>query len=276
MLLPRYVPSKFLLPYLVLVTCLAACQDKDAAPEARQCAGTSASAAGRVVVRYQEQLGSGGPAAALICHDEVMHPCANYLLDQVVTSAGDQLGIHFKGAITPNICLTQPRLAYSQVDLSKLAIGTYAVAWQAGSKQTTGTINVLADRVEVSSCDSNTVAVRNPVTYRIPATTIWGQSYARTPAAQAAVAVVLDSLRKEGAVPITLPAGQYSYFQVDAAGKLVPISASQNGQPASAITTPILLSYSGNFARLRGVLKRKPQAADLSMSLQSARGENGW
>lgn len=272
----HYTQSKSLFGSLLFASCLTACHDKEAAPEAKPCTGTSASAAGRVVVRYQEQLGNSGPAAALLCHDEVMYPCANYFLQQVVNTAGNRLSINFTGVTKPSICLTQPRLAYSQVDLSNLATGTYEVAWQAGSKQTPGTIAIFSDRVEVSSCDSNTVAVRNPVTYRISVTTVWGQSYARTPAAQAAVAVVLDSLRKEGAVPITLPAGHYSYFQVDAAGKLVPISALQNGQPASAITTPILLSYSGNFARIKGVLKRKPQAADLSFGLQSARGENAW
>ncbi|HET9504366.1 MAG TPA: hypothetical protein VFO93_12560 [Hymenobacter sp.] len=272
----HYTRFTFLLPCLALASCLTACQDKKDAPEAAQCAGTSASAAGRVVVRYQEQLGSTGPAATLLCNDEVIHPCANYTLEQVVATTGSQLSINFTGVTTPTLCLTHPRLAYTQVDLSKLPLGTYNVTWQAGGRQTTGSIAILTDRVEVSSCDSNTVAVRNPITYRIPATTVWGQSYARTPAAQAAVAVVLDSLRKEGAVPITLPAGRYSYFQVDATGKLVPISASQNGQPASAIVTPVLLSYSGNFARIKGILKRKPQAADLSFGLNSARGENAW
>ena len=266
--------------YLLALGLLAACtqQQEPESPPVPQCPNTSNSPAGRVVVQYREELRAGtDPAPGLRCRDEVNHPCGNFTLAQTVTPAySNGLSINFTGAVAPTICLTTLDYAYSRVDLSALAPGNYAVAWQAGAKQTTGAIRVLADRVEVSSCDSNTVAVRFPVTYRLPATTLWGQAYARTPAAQAAVAGVLDSLRKEGAVPITLPAGHYSYFNVSATGQLIPIPASQNGQPATAITTPVLLSYSGNFARIKGIIKRRPQAADLSFGLNSAHGENAW
>ncbi|MGI4864929.1 MAG: hypothetical protein ACRYFZ_13475 [Janthinobacterium lividum] len=272
----HYLGRKFVLASLLLVGLFTACEHKSSEVEPVQCTGTSASAAGRIVVRFQDQLAATGTTPTLTCQDEIYHPCANYNLLQVVSSSSNSLSINFTGVDNPSLCLTQPTPAHSRVDLSNLALGTYTIAWQAGSKSTTGSLIIAADRVEVSSCDSNTVAVRNPVTYRIPANTLWGQSYARTHAAQAAVAVVLDSLRKEGAVPITLPAGHYGYFRVDATGQLIPLSASQNGQPATAITTPLLLSYSGNFARIKGILKRKPQAADLSFGLSSARGENAW
>lgn len=246
-------------------------------PPVPECAGLSGSAAGRVVVQYREQLQAGtDPLPALQCRDEIKHPCGNYTLGQVVTSAPTGLSVNFTGAVAPTTCLTTTGYAYSRLDLSTLAPGNYAVAWQTGSKQTTGAIRVLADRVEVSSCDSNTVAVRYPVTFRIPGPTVWGQSYARTAAAQTAVATVLDSLRQAGAMPVKLPAGHYSFFEVDAAGQLVPIPASQNGQPASAVTTPVLLSYSGNFARIQGIIKRRPQAADLSFGVSSAHGETAW
>lgn len=270
---------KFCHPCFAVLALLAACTKQEPeSPPVPECAGTSSSAAGRVVVQYREELqASTNPAPGLRCRDEVQHPCGNYMLAQTVTPAySNGLSINFTGAVAPSLCLTNLDYAYSRVDLGTLVPGNYAVAWQAGSKQTTGAIRVLADRVEVTSCDSNTVAVRYPVTYRIPATALWGQAYARTPAAQAAVAVVLDSLRKEGAVPLMLPAGHYSHFEVGSTGQLIPIPASQNGQPATAVTTPVLLSYPGNFARIKGVIKRRPQAADLSFGLSSAHGEYAW
>ena len=234
----RYLGRKLVPASLLLVGLFIACERKSSDLEPVVCTGTSASAAGRIVVRFQEQLAATGSTPTLTCQDEIYHPCANYSLLHVVSPSSNSLSINFTGVDNPSICLTQPTPAHSRVDLSSLALGTYAIAWQAGSKRTTGSLIIAADRVEVSSCDTNTVAVRNPVTYRIPANTLWGQSYARTPAAQTAVAAVLDSLRKEGATPITLPTGHYGYFQVDSKGQLIPISASQNGQPATAITTP--------------------------------------
>ncbi|RZL13136.1 MAG: hypothetical protein EOO62_09060, partial [Hymenobacter sp.] len=239
-----YFGRTFLPASLLLASILTACERNTAEVEPVQCTGTSASAAGRIVVRFQEQLAATGATPALTCQDEIYHPCTNYHLLQTVSSTSNSLSVNFTGIDNPTICLTSPALAHSLVDLSSLALGTYGVSWQAGGKQTTGTLLIAADRVEVTSCDTNTVAVRNPVTYRIPATTLWGQSYARTPAAQTAMAAVLDSLRKEGAVPITLPTGHYGHFRVDAKGQLIPLSASQKGQPATAVVTPLLLSYS--------------------------------
>lgn len=259
-------------------TLLAACtKEEPESPPVPECAGISSSAAGRVVVQYRERLqASTSPVPMLECRDEVKHPCGNYTLGGVLTATSAGLSINFAGPIQPVVCTTTLDYAYTDLNLGSLAPGNYAVAWQVGSKQTTGAVRVLADRVEITSCDSNTVAVRHPVTYRIPPTTLWGQCYARTAAAQAAVAGVLDSLRKEGAVPVKLPTGHYGHFQVDATGQVVPTPAWRNGQPATATVTPILLSYSGNFARIAGVLKRKPQAGDLSFGISSAHGEYAW
>ncbi|MBO2008101.1 hypothetical protein J4E00_03505 [Siccationidurans soli] len=184
--------------------------------------------------------------------------------------------IAFGSAVAPNICLTSIGPASTIIDLASTAVGTYSLGLTAGLKRTTGTLLVLPDRIELTTCDSNTVAVRNGILYRIPANAIWGQLYARSAAAQTAAVALLDSLRREGAQVLTLPTGNYGYFRTDANGQLVPLPNLQNGQPASAIATPVLLTFSGNFARIKGVVRRRAQYSDLSASLSSARGESAF
>ncbi len=253
-----------------------ACRDSDAPVPAGDCAGPSASAAGRVVVQVSERLLATGPQLVLHCRDEVGHPCGNYTLQASLKNTSGSLSLSFPGVSTPTVCLTNIGPATAQLDLSTLPTGTYPLSLQVGARHTTGTLRIQPTKVELTTCDSNTVAVRNGLLLRIPANTVWGQLYARTPAAQTAALALLDSLRREGAQPLTLPAGNYGYFRVDAAGQLVPYTGPLSGQPATAIATPVLLRFSGSFARLRGVVGRRAQAGDLSAGLYFYNGERTY
>jgi hypothetical protein len=229
-----------------------------------------------VVVQPREALLAAGPALTLVCRDDVGHPCSNYSLPRTVTTVDGGLQIAFGTAVAPFGCLTSTGPASTTIDLASTPTGTYALSLSAGPKSTTGTLLVLPDRIELTTCDSNTVAVRNGVLYRIPANAFFGQLYARSAAAQTVAVALLDSLQREGAQVLTLPTGNYGYFRTDANGQLVPVSNLLNGQPASAIATPVLMTFTGNFNRIKGVVRRRAQHSDLSVSIISAHGERAY
>ncbi|WP_201980473.1 hypothetical protein [Hymenobacter rubidus] len=267
---------RFIALGLLALAAASGCASDKASSALQPCAGPSASAAGRVVVQPREMLLATGPSLALQCHDEVAHPCGNYSLPRTVAPIDQGLQIVFGSPVAPTICLTSIGSAATSIDLASTPTGSYALDLTASGRHTTGTLLILPDRVELTTCDSNTVAVRGGVLYRLPVNTLFGQLYARTAAAQTAAIALLDSLRREGAQVLTLPTGNYGYFRTDGSGQLIPISNYQNGQPATAIATPVLMTFTGDFNRIKGVVRRRAQYNDLSVGITSARGERAF
>jgi hypothetical protein len=169
------------------------------------------------------------------------------------------------------VCATSVGFARSNFGIDNLAPGTYSLVLNLGNRKTTGSLLIQTDRVELSTCDTNLVAVRQPLLRRIPPNTIFGHASAgASPAAQAVVLSLRDSLIRLGAQPLTLPPGTYGwYFGIDQNGNYFLLSPRN---PPPAVFAGTVLTYTGSFARIRAFRERYRSYA-LTMSLSSTGGE---
>jgi hypothetical protein len=237
------------------------------------CSGIGATTPDKIIM----QLGIWQSAASapfrtyLTQRTEKFYPCANYQLPYTLSINDRTIAMEFSEPVAPGICLTSPGRAGSSFDVENLASGSYDLQLRVGKRSTTGTLLVLPDRFEFSTCDTNLVAMRNAIMRRIPANLIWGRSVAAnaTPAGSAIVRSMRDSLIRLGAQPLVLPTGYYGQLEIDASGALV---VSRLGYWPTAVIEGFTLTYAGPSSRIKAYLNRH-RDPDVSTYIRSDKGE---
>ncbi|RTQ47793.1 hypothetical protein EJV47_17890 [Hymenobacter gummosus] len=255
---------------LLALSSLAACkEDQDALNIA--CTGPGATTPDKLFLSPQEELSTSGRKLWLTARTQAWFPCANYRLPTTATLSGSHLTLQYGQPQEPTMCLTAPGFAGAQENITSLAPGSYTLRLQVGTRKTTGTLLVQPDRVELSTCDTNLVAVRHPLLRRVPVGTIWtrASSTAGTAAAEATVRSMRDSLLRLGAQPLALLPGYYGQFTLDASGNPV---IDRSGYHPSAVLTSAVLAYSGPMARLQAYLDRH-RANGLYVVIQADNGQ---
>ncbi|RZK17930.1 MAG: hypothetical protein EOO56_17065 [Hymenobacter sp.] len=232
--------------------------------------GTAADAktavSGRVLMSPQEYFGTTGRQVILSFRDEGQYSCSNFYLTTQFTRLGQQLSFVFSGVDQGNgLCLTSIGPATSSIDVTSLPPGTYPLSLTVGNRQTTGSLELTSDYLRVQSNNSSIVAVSTAEVRFTPATAIWGHVIYSRPADQVAALAVADSLRRLGAASLTLPAGPYSRFTIDASGKPAPPTVLPG---VSAL--PLLFTYTADFKRVKALITRaKATTPTLNMYVSS-------
>lgn len=243
---------------------LCACQKKTETDAART------DITGRVLISPQEYVGASGRQLSLSCRDEGQYPCSSFPLLTQFTPQGQSLRLLFSG-VDKNaaLCLTSIGPATSSVDVTSLSPGVYPLALQVGTRQTTGTLELTNAYLRVQSNDPSLVAVSFPEIRFTPATAIWGHVIFSRPVDQSAALALADSLQRMGAVSLTLPAGQYGRFAIDATGKPMPPTVLPG-----VTALPLLFTYTADFKRVKAVISRaKAATPTLNMYLTSYQGD---
>jgi hypothetical protein len=184
--------------------------------------------------------------------DQGQYPCSNYGLTTRFERTNNQLGFVFSGVEVPtSLCLTAIGPARAQFDISEFAAGTYPLRLQAGSRTTTGTLEIQSALVRLTSDDPSVVQVILPELRFMPKNTVWGYATTMLPQTQASVEVLRDSLQRLGATPTTLTPGVYSQFVIAANGLPEPPQVS-----VGARALLLLANYSGSPERIQAYVKR--------------------
>lgn len=265
----RHLGGSFLL-LSVLVSCDPPASSDEPAPET-VCSGAGAITTSKLYLRATEDFATSGRTLRLHTRTQAAFPCINYLLPATTTQTGQQLTISYGTPYSQSVCLTAIGPANNLQDITQLAAGTYKLNLQVGTRSTTGTLLVQPDRVELSTCDTNLVAVRQPVLRRIPVGTIWTRAHSvlGVAADDAIVRSMRDSLLRLGARPLTLAPGFYGQFTIDANGEPV---INRSGYYPSAVLANSVLTYTGPMARLQAYINRH-RAQGVYMYIQADNGQ---
>ena len=141
--------------------------------------------------------------------------------------------------------------ARARFDISDFAEGTYPLRLQAGTRTTTGTLEIQSALVRLTSNNPSVVEVPLPELRFMPKNIVWGYATTMLPQTQASVEVLRDSLQRLGATPTTLTPGVYSQFSIAANGLPEPPQVS-----VGARALLLLASYSGSPERIQAYVKR--------------------
>lgn len=230
---------------LLAATLLSGC-DTDVAPK------PTADVAGPIQMQVLESREGQARKLYLNFQDQGQYPCSNYSLGTLYERADKRLSFIFSGVAAPNgMCLTSIGPARSTVDISELAVGTYPLRLQAGTRSTTGTLEIQSTLLRLTSDNPSVVAVTLPELRFMPKNIVWGYATTMLPATQASVEVLRDSLQRLGATSTTLPQGVYSQFTIAATGLPQPPQVS-----TGARALLLLATYSGSPERLQAYVKR--------------------
>jgi hypothetical protein len=184
--------------------------------------------------------------------DQGQYACSNYGLGTRYERANNQLNFAFTGVVVPaGFCLTSTGPARASFDISEFGAGTYSLRLQAGSRSTTGTLEIQKDVLRITSNDPNIVNVTLPELRFMPKNIVWGYATTMLPQTQASVEVLRDSLQRLGATPTTLTPGVYSQFTIAANGLPEPPQVS-----VGARALLLLATYSGSPGRIQAYVKR--------------------
>jgi hypothetical protein len=236
---------RFLYVAFLAVVLLSGC-DSDLTP------GPASDVAGPVQMQALETREGQARKLYLYFQDQGQYPCSNYSLGTRYERADKQLSFVFSGVEAPTgFCLTSIGPARASIDILELAVGTYPLRLQAGTRTTTGTLEIQSAFIRLTSNDPSIVKVTLPELRFTPKNIVWGYATTMLPAAQASVEVLRDSLQRLGATPTTLPQGVYSQFTIAANGLPEPPQVS-----VGARALLLLATYSGSPERIQTYVKR--------------------
>lgn len=219
--------------------------------------GPASDVAGPIQMQALETREGQARKLHLYFQDQGQYPCSNYGLSTRYERNNNQLSFVFSGVEVPTgICLTSIGPARAQVDVSEFAVGTYPLRLQAGTRSTTGTLEIQRDLLRLTSNDPSVITVTLSELRFMPKNIVWGYATTMLPQTQASVEVLRDSLQRLGATPTTLSQGVYSQFTIAANGLPEPPQVS-----VGARALLLLATYSGSPDRIQAYVRRANAAA---------------
>lgn len=196
-------------------------------------------------------------------------PCINYRIKSEYRTEGQEISIVLSEVEGADVCLEAMAPAASFIDLGELASGDYSLTIRIGeSLINTGTLSVTESSFALIMDETIGLIVETPQVLRIPKDVIWGRVRSSESAtAQSTAQNIVEKMQRAGAVPRTLPAGNYGYFTVDQAGNVALPNAKRE--------RVFLLDYPGEAEAVLSLLNKIVSNLDenTSVSLHTTTGD---
>ncbi len=203
-----------------------------------------------ILFRLHETLSASGRNLWLSAATEKTYPCINYSIASSVLHAGPGFRVAVDGIVKPDICLTALGPATCQIQLGRLAPGSYPLAIVVEGRTTSSVFAVSAESIAVRIGASAQVRFPEPVLHRVPSGTLWGLVGYTRPSQEPRMLAYFDSLESLGATRQLFTPGNYDVFRVGTDG-VIETPAMTGFYFARAY----LYRYAGDTVPLGGVVR---------------------
>ena len=212
--------------------------------------GSSASIDSKITLTPSEVLNPAQRTLSLSAQTEHIYGCTNYSIANSLTIQGKVISLDFTAITEPTTCLTALGPARAVINLGSLATAVYSLTMTVNSVVTHATLVVTDTSYRISNGSGQWTDFSKTSFLKVPQGIIWGNVQYGDPSLLNDYQAFIDSLTSYGAQPHIYPAGDYNYFEIDAAGNVVtPTSATAN------FVKTFIFHYNLDMLRVRALVK---------------------
>lgn len=228
----------------------------------------NSSISSKINIAISESITKSGRSVILTCTTDSVYACSNYGINTSIQKENNSTVIKFNEITTPSVCATAFAPASTEINLGYLNNGNYSFQFLANGEVFQTSIIVNDNYFKVSNQTGNWIDLKTPLVLRVPVNTIWGYIgfYADTLKSEANM--FLDSLKALGAKNFNFLPGNYTLFQIDSTGALLPPEGNTYKN-----TVPYIYIYNGNIDSAKALVKYYGQHSQISMSLLTDKGD---
>lgn len=208
----------------------------------------------RVNIKLAEELSPGKRTLFLYCNTERIYGCMNYGIDYYVIRGTNSFNVKFRNIVISQICLTALGPASCQIKLGELSAGTYNLNLEVNGKTEQAILTITSGSYKITHTPGFDFKFDNTELKRVPDNLIWGSVGYINDSLTNAVNTFIDSLQLLGASPVTLTAGDYGFFKIDASGNMIP--PENHGYPFIKM---FLYDYQNDLEDVKQLIKRTQQ-----------------
>lgn len=197
----------------LLVLMVAACKKKQ--PEFNE----------QLTIKASEQLSYNERDLMLAFETEKSMTCGAATLVGETSVSGNTITVNITGMDMPPNCQYAPSKIVRYFYPGKISDGSYSIVVYNGKHRSTGTLVITDQEINLSFSSLENLRVAREKVLRVPNGIIWGNVMYNDLSRQSVADSFINSLLLLGATPVSLPDGDYDFFNV-AAGR---VSVAYNG-----------------------------------------------
>lgn len=169
----------------------------------------------QLTVSVHESIEYDGARNAMLTFEtEKSFTCGASSIVGEVSQSGSDINVKIEGILTPVNCQYDPGHIKRMFNLGALADGSYNVKVSSGKNQSSGTLVITSGEISLSFSSLSNLRLQEANIRRVPQQIIWGNVLYMDGSMDTVVSGFIDSLGILGAIPTTLPDGNYHFFNV--------------------------------------------------------------
>ncbi len=174
-----------------------------------------------VTMKFAEELPAGTGDLHFYFVTDNEYECMNFPIRYELQSDDLGVNVYLKDVEEISTCLTPGGAAYADINIGNFLAGSYPLTIKVGDVENIGMLTVTESQCIITIDNPQMLTLLHDTVQRVPEDLIWGLVGYNLSSSAGVANAYLDSIQKVGAQPVELVPGDYGYFEIDTAGKIV-------------------------------------------------------